>query len=95
MSKPIEISRNQWNKLLLQLEKEYRPSDFLIRERMKVKLGFLPREYKDWDNFGGPNRTGGWRKNCIMLDFYSEKKRTWFMMKYSDFIQPEVVKNDF
>jgi len=93
MPKPVEISRNQWNKLLSQLEKDYKPSTVLIRERMKEKLGFVPREYKDWDNSMG--KYGGWRKNCIMLDFYSEKKRTWFMMKYSDYIQPEIVDNDF
>jgi hypothetical protein len=93
MSLPIEISRAQWNKLLAQLEKDYKPSTVLIRARMKAKLGFLPREYKDWDNTMGKH--GGWRKNCIMLDFYSESKRTFFIMKYSEYIQKEVVNDDF
>jgi hypothetical protein len=93
MTKPIEISSRQWNKLLLQLQKDYKPSTVLIRERMKTVLGFTPREYKDWGDEIG--HRGGWRKNCIMLDFYSEKKRTFFIMKYSEYIQPEIVNDDF
>lgn len=93
MTKPIEISKYQYNKLLEQLKKEYPPSVFLLRNRMKEKLGFVSREYRDWDDNMG--KYGGWRKNCIMLDFYSEKKRTWFLMKYSDYIQKENVNNDF
>lgn len=93
MTKPIEITRHQWDKLLEQLKKDYKPSVVLIRERMKEKLGFTAREYTDWDNNMG--KYGGWRKNCIMLDFYSEKKRTLFIMKYATYIQVEKVDNDF
>lgn len=93
MTKPIEISHTQYKKLLEQLKKEYPPSIFLIRERMKQRLGFVFREYKDWDNTIGAY--GGYRKNCMMIDFYSEKKRTWFIMKYSDYISKEYVDNDF
>lgn len=93
MPKPIEISRYQWEKLREQLKKEYPLGVTLIRNRMKERLKFVPREYQDWDNNLG--RYGGWRKNCIMLDFFSEKKRTWFMIKYSDFIQSDKVFDDF
>lgn len=93
MPKPIEISHNQWEKLREQLKKEYPLSVTLIRNCMKERLGFIPREYRDWDNNLG--RYGGWHKNCIMLDFFSEKKRTWFMIKYSDFIQSDKVFDDF
>lgn len=93
MTKPIEISHSQWTKLVEQLKKDYPPSVLLIREKSKVKLGFTTREYKDWDNDMG--KYGGWRKNCIMLDFYSEKKRTFFIMKYSDYISKEWVDDDF
>jgi hypothetical protein len=91
--KPIEISHSQWTTLLTQLRKDYPSSVTLIREKMKAKLGFTDREHKDWDDNIG--KYGGWRKNCIMLDFYSEKKRTWFLMKYSDYIQKEQVNDDF
>jgi hypothetical protein len=90
---PIEISRSQWEKLNEQLKKDYPLSVVLIRNRMKERLGFLPREFKDWDENIG--KYGGWRKNAIMLDFYSEKKRTWFMIKYSNYIQKEQVRDKF
>ena len=93
MSKPVELSHDQWTKLRNQLQKDYPRSVMLIRSRMQAKLGFVDREYKDWDKDMG--KYGGWRKNCIMLDFYSEKKRTFFLMKYSEYIQPEHVKDDF
>ena len=93
MSKPIEISHGQWQRLLEQLMQDYPRSVMLIRERMKARLGFMPREYKEWDKDMG--KWGGYRKNCVMLDFYSEKKRTFFIMKYSDYIQQEKVWDDF
>ena len=93
MSKPIELSHRQWQQLREQLKQDYPPSVMLLRTRMQSKLGFVDREYKDWDNSMG--KYGGYRKNCVMLDFYSEKKRTFFIMKYSDYIQQEHVKDDF
>ena len=93
MTKPIEISHNQWKKLSDQLRKDYPPSVLYIREKGKTKLGFVTREHKDWDPDMG--KYGGWRKNCIMLDFYSEKKRTFFIMKYSEYIGKEWVDDNF
>ena len=93
MSKPIEISHRQWQRLREQLKKDYPASVMLLRTKMQSKLGFVDREYKDWDKEMG--KYGGYRKNCVMLDFYSEKKRTFFIMKYSDYIQPEHVNDDF
>ena len=93
MSKPIELSHRQWEQLREQLKQDYPPSVMLLRTRMQSKLGFVDREYKDWDKNMG--KYGGYRKHCVMLDFYSEKKRTFFIMKYSDYIQPEKVWDDF
>lgn len=93
MTKPIEISHSQWDKLSKQLYKDYPRSVMLIRERMKSKLGFVVREYKDWSNEIG--KYGGWRKNCIMLDFYSEKKRSFFILKYADYVGKEYVDDNF
>jgi len=80
MNKPVELSITQWCKLLDKLKQDYPASIFLIREKMKTKLGFTIREYKDWDK-----SCQKYRKNCIMLDFYSEKKRTFFLVKYSEY----------
>lgn len=93
VTKPIEISHSQWSKLVNQLSQDYPRSTVLLRNKMKQKLGFTPREYKDYDNNIG--KYGGYRKNCVMLDFYSEKKRTFFIMKYSDYIQQDQVNDDF
>ena len=93
MTKPIEISHSQWSKLVNQLSQDYPRSTIMLRNKMKERLGFTIREYKDWDNSIG--KYGGWRKNCIMLDFYSEKKRTFFIMKYADYIGKESVNDDF
>jgi hypothetical protein len=93
MSKPIEISHKQWNTLREKLKEDYPLSVIAIRSKMQAKLGFVDREYKDWDKEMG--KYGGYRKHCVMLDFYSEKKRTFFIMKYSDYIQKEYVKDDF
>lgn len=93
MTKPIEISHSQWQKLYKQLRKDYPPSVMLIRDKMRLKLGFVDREYKDWDNSIG--KYGGWRKNCVMLDFYSEKKRSFFILKYADYIGKEYVDDNF
>jgi len=93
MAKPIELSHSQWKKLSDQIRKEYPASIALLSSGMKRKLGFTPRTYKDWNNSIG--KYGGWRKNCVMLDFYSEKKRTWFIMKYADYIGKEYVDDNF
>lgn len=90
MTKPIEISVRQWASLSEQLHKDYPRSVMLFRYKMKQKLGFVARVYRDWDESKG--KSGGWAKNCIMLDFYSEKKRTWFIMKYSEYIGKEYSK---
>ena len=93
MTKPIELNHSQWRKLSDQLRKEYPASIALLKNGMKRKLGFTPREYKDWNPDMG--KYGGWRKNCVMLDFYSEKKRTFFIMKYADYIGKEYVDDNF
>ena len=92
MSKPIQVSNGQWDRLREQLWRDYPRSVMMLRSRMQAKLGFTPRAYRDWDDNIGTH--GGYRKNCIMLDFYSEKKRTFFLMKYSDFIQPDAYAKD-
>jgi hypothetical protein len=93
MAKPIELSHLQWKRFREQLQKDYPPSVMLMRSRMQIKLGFIDREYKHWDDNMG--KYGGWHKNCVMLDFYNESKRTFFMLKYSEYIQQEQANNDF
>lgn len=80
MSKPIELTHSQWNSLHKQLMQDYPMSVLLIRERMKDRLGFVNRNHREFDPV-----THNY-KDCVMLDFYSEKKRTFFIMKYSELL---------
>ena len=44
MSKPIELSHAQWDRLREQLKQDNPPSVMIIRSRMKEKLGFTNRD---------------------------------------------------
>jgi hypothetical protein len=85
MSKGIELTHKQWKVLEERLKQDYRPSVMLIRENCKSKLGFVPREYKEWNK-----KDNKWNKNCIVLDFYSEKKYTFFVIKYSEYLSKRI-----
>ena len=80
MTQPIEVSQVNWTKLEEKLRDDYPRSVSLIRGKMKKVLGFTPREYKSYSPDTGYYRT------CVMLDFFSEKKRTFFIMKYGDYL---------
>lgn len=87
MSKPIELTEESWKKLHQRLLEEYPKSHVLIREKMRAKLGFVPRWYQEWvdvDDLGYPMK---YPKTNIYLDFYDEPKRTMFMLKYSEFLE--------
>jgi hypothetical protein len=83
MTKPVELTVSQWEVLYKRLKEEHPISVILIRSRMREKLGFVNRDYKEY------NQTTQRYKNCVMLDFYSEKKRTFFIMKYSDILNEQ------
>ena len=80
--KPIKLEKHQLKKLMEQIKLDYPKSVYLIRERMKEKLGFVHRTHR----FFTP--TEYWQQ-VEYLDFYSENKRTMFILKYSDIIGPQ------
>lgn len=82
MSKPLILSEEAWGKLHRQLAQDNHSSVMLIREKMKVVLGFTVRRHRVWRHDLG----GSYPIDQIHLDFYSEPKRTLFLLKYSDFI---------
>lgn len=86
--KPIKITPKQWDRLLAQLRLEYPPSALLIRDSMKRKLGFVNRNFKKW--IENPKADYAWDsghyEEHVMLDFFDERKRTLFILKYSEFI---------
>jgi len=54
----------------------------MLRDRMKTKLGFTVREHQEYV----PKMSGGYYEQQIHLDFFSESKRTMFLMKFSEII---------
>jgi hypothetical protein len=73
------MTQNQWHKLRNRLTTDYSPSIMMLSYRMKDKLGFTVREHRDWTEKVGYTTD-------IRLDFYSEPKRTMFILKYSEFL---------
>lgn len=87
--KPIVLTADQWKKIRSQLHEEHPKTVFMLRDKMRKVLGFTVREHKAW--IPNPNPTDyewdrGHTEFQIHLDFYSENKRTMFLLKFSDII---------
>lgn len=54
----------------------------MLRTKMRSVLGFTVREHKSFV----PKMDGGYYEDEIHLDFYSENKRTMFLLKFSEMI---------
>lgn len=80
--KPIRLSTRQWRTILAVMHEEYPRTVFMLRDKMKRTLGFTVREHREYV----PKMDGGYYENQIHLDFYSENKRTMFLLKYSEII---------
>lgn len=79
MSKPIVLTQSKWYKLKERLTNDYSLSVMLLSYQMKDKLGFTVREHREWTEQRG-------YMVDIRLDFYSEPKRTMFLLKYSEYL---------
>jgi len=98
--KPIVLTVSQWKQIRIMLQEEHPKTVFMIRDKMKRVLGFTVREHNEWVEakeqfYAEPDwlSTGqeGFYKNkhhehSIRLDFYSERKRTMFLLKFSEVI---------
>lgn len=78
--KPVVLTVDQWKTIRKELQTENPPTVFMIRDKMKKVLGFTVREHKRWDE-GVVNMIFE-----IHLDFYSQNKRTMFLMKFSEVV---------
>jgi hypothetical protein len=67
----------------------------MLRNKMKTVLGFTVREHRTWvvnpkygeqDELFGEDTAKGWYEDQVHLDFYSENKRTMFLLKFSEVI---------
>jgi len=87
--KPIVLSVIQWKTIRSELQTEHPRTVFMLKDKMKRVLGFTVREHKAW--IDKPQTVGddlnlGYSEYQIHLDFYSEKKRTMFLLKFSEVI---------
>lgn len=88
MSKSIELTVTQWGRLLRQLKQDqlYPPSVMLIRSKMVKTLGFSFRRHCQTIQVQWKHGLRDRQRITIMLDFYSEKKYTWFILKYGEYV---------
>jgi hypothetical protein len=75
--KPFVLTTQEWEVLKTRLQEDYPRSVFLSRDKMRRVLGFTPREHRDY------NKKFGYMTS-IYLDFYEEKHRTMFLLKYGN-----------
>ena len=89
--KPVTITPLQWRVLRDELHKDHPKSVFALRSKMRTVLGFTVREHREWvmtrPNPDDPTVDQGHYEDQVHLDFYSENKRTMFLMKYSELIK--------
>jgi hypothetical protein len=76
--KPITYTLAEWDDILDKIKKDNPPSVWMIREKMKRKLGFTTREHRDFV----PKMSGGYYGTVIYLDFYDERYRSLFLLRY-------------
>lgn len=80
MSKPTNLTQAQWSRLYQKLKEDYPITTLLIRTRMREHLGFVNRDYRYYDA-----KTNRYHE-LVCLDWYSEPKRTMFLLKYGDYL---------
>jgi hypothetical protein len=77
--KHIEIQERTWVGLLAKMHEDYPLSVFAIRSKMRDVLGFTCRRHIEIDE-------DGWCNPVIHLDFYDELKKTFFLLKYAEYL---------
>jgi hypothetical protein len=80
--KTIVLSVEQWQRIRAELHTEHPKSVFMLRSKMRSVLGFTVREHNEW--IIKPD--GGYGEHSIHLDFYSERKYTMFILKFSEIL---------
>jgi hypothetical protein len=87
--KPIIFSEPDWLKLRYHLIQTQPKSVMLTRWKMKKVLGFTDRLHTEWIN--KPNKWGGmgYEQRQVHLDFYDTSMKTFFLLKYGDYIHED------
>jgi hypothetical protein len=79
--KSIAYSLADWEDIQNKIRQDYPPSVTLIRSKMKRVLGFTVREHREFV----AKMDGGYSNTTIHLDFYNEKYKTLFLLRYGDY----------
>jgi len=74
--KTIKLRYDNWQRIREQLLQEYPKSAIIIRWKMKEVLGFTTRDDNSYRLENSP----------VYLDFFDEKKYTFFCLKFSEYI---------
>jgi hypothetical protein len=85
--KSVVLSEDSWKKLRQHLIQTQPKSVMLSRSKMREVLGFTDRRHTDWNPDIENDWSGLGRQTIkIYLDFFDESKKTFFLLKYSDWI---------
>jgi hypothetical protein len=89
--KSIILSQADWLRVYNQIARDYPPSILLIRNRMREVLGFTSRTHEEWidQEVDLKDIRYGTKYSIITihLDFWDEKKKAFFLLKYSDLLK--------
>lgn len=83
--KPIILTEDHWLLLQKELENDYARSVIRVSYKLKQNLGFTVRRHRI------PGL--GYEITQIHLDFYDDIKRTYFLLKYSEFLHNAAINN--
>jgi hypothetical protein len=106
--KHLILTPNEWRTIRDELKKRHPASHFLIRSKMRERLGFTVREHRDWqankdyakelNNYPGQREKHdiewlrGQYVDQVHLDFYDERKKSLFLLTYGDKIGRETTE---
>jgi hypothetical protein len=85
--KPVRLTTKSWNLIQREIKKDYPASVLLISWKMKNRLGFIARDEgaHEIHTLNGIQRVPG----SIVLDFFSEHKKSFFLLKYSELLHEQ------
>lgn len=87
MKHTLVLSTNAWHSLQEKIIEDYGRATLMISWRLKATLGFSVREHTWYGHVDGFLD----RFTDIRLDFYDEQLQTLFLLKYSEFVNTELV----
>ena len=89
--KSIILSQADWLRVYNQIARDYPPSVLLIRNRMREVLGFTSRTHEEWIDqevdLKDIRYGTKYKITTIHLDFWDEKKKAFFLLKYSELLK--------